>query len=124
MFCVTALLCLLGLTACGLFDARPVVATAQPMPVSATPSRRITQLDFGNSARYANCIEPACPSTTPKTLAVVPVPAVPVACGRSATDVIAGTGSCAAAAIGTAGTGTTAKVLGVVEGHAGSVQLA
>ena len=76
---MTALSCLLGLTACGLFDARPVEATAQPMPVSATPSRRITQLDFGSRARYANCIEPACPSTTPKTLAVVSVPAVPVA---------------------------------------------
>ena len=79
MFCVTALPCLLGLTACGLFDARPVVAKAQPTPVSVTPSRRIAQLDFGSSARYANCIEPACPSTTPKTLAVVSVPAVPVA---------------------------------------------
>ena len=76
---MTALSCLMGLTACGLFDARPVEATAQPMPVSATPSRRITQLDFGSRARYANCIEPACPSTTPKTLAVVSVPAVPVA---------------------------------------------
>ena len=79
MFSMTALSCLLGLTACGLFDARPVEATAQPMLVSATPSRRITQLDFGNSARYASCTEPACPSTTSKTLAVVSVPAVPVA---------------------------------------------
>ena len=84
MFCVTALPCLLGLTACGLFEARPVVAKAQPTPVSVTPSRRITQLDFGNSARYANCTDPACPSTTPKTLAVVPVPAVPVAAAAQA----------------------------------------
>ena len=51
-------------------------------------------------------------------------PTLTVACGRSATDVIAGTGACAAAATGTAGTETTAKVLGVVDGHAGSMQLA
>ena len=81
MFCVTALACL---TACSLFDARPVEPTAQPMSASATLTRRITQLDFGCSARYANCIEPACPSTTPKTLAVVPVPAVPVAAAAQA----------------------------------------
>ena len=51
-------------------------------------------------------------------------PTLTEACGRSATDAIAGTGACAAAAAGTAGTETTAKVLGVVEGHAGSMQLA
>ena len=81
MFCVTAIACL---TACSLFDARPVEPTAQPMSASATLTRRITQLDFGISARYANCIEPACPSTTPKTLAVVPAPAVPVAAAAQA----------------------------------------
>ena len=81
MFCVTALACL---TACSLFDARPVEPTAQPMSASGTLTRRITQLDFGNSARYASCTDPACPSTTPKTLAVVPVPAVPVAAAAQA----------------------------------------
>ena len=84
MFCVAALVGLLGMTACSLFEARPVEPTAQPVSAPATPSRHITQLDFGNSARYANCIEPACPSTTPKTLAVVPVPAVPVAAAAQA----------------------------------------
>ena len=79
MFCVAALVGLLGTTACSLFEVRPVEPTAQPVSAPATPSRHITQLDFGNSARYANCIEPACPSTTPKTLAVVPVSAVPAA---------------------------------------------
>ena len=48
------------------------------MSVSATPGRRITQLDFGGNARYAGCTEPACPSTTPKTLAVASGPAAPV----------------------------------------------
>ena len=84
MFCVTALPCLLGVTACSLFDARPVEATAQAMSVSATPSRHITQLDFGNNARYASCTEPACPSTTPKTLAVVSVSPMPVAAAAQA----------------------------------------
>ena len=84
MFCVAALVGLLGMTACSLFDARLVEATAQPLPVSTPTSRRITQLDFGNNARYASCTEPACPSTTPKTLAVVPVPAVPVAAAAQA----------------------------------------
>ena len=83
-FCVTALPCLLGVTACSLFDARHVEAPAQPMSASATPSRRITQLDFGSSARYASCTEPACPSTTPKTLAVASGPASPVAVATQA----------------------------------------
>ena len=78
MFCLTALPCLLGVSACGLFDTRPVEPAVQPMPASATSSRRITQLEFGSSARYASCTEPACPSTTPKTLAIVPVTAAPV----------------------------------------------
>ena len=77
-FCMTALPCLLGVAACSLFDARPVEPTVQPLSVSATPSRRITQLDFGSSARYASCTEPACPSTTQKTLAIFSVAAVPV----------------------------------------------
>ena len=85
MFCVTVLPCLLGVTACSLFDARPIEATAQPMSVSATPSRRITQLDFGGSARYASCTEPACPSTTPKTLAIVSVAAEPLTVATRAT---------------------------------------
>ena len=84
MLCVTALPCLLGVTACSLFDARPVEATAQAMSVSATPSRHITQLDFGNNARYASCTEPACPATTPKTLAVASGPASPVAVSTQA----------------------------------------
>ena len=84
MFCMAALVGLLGMTASSLFDARPAEPTAQPKPVSATSSRRITQLDFGSSARYPSCTEPACPSTTPKTLAVVPVPAVSVAVAAQA----------------------------------------
>ncbi len=78
-FWVTVLPCLLGVTACSLFHARPIGPTAQPMSAAATPTRHITQLDFGGSARYASCTEPACPSTTPKTLAIVSVAAVPVA---------------------------------------------
>ena len=84
MFCVAALVGLLGMTACSLFVARRVEPTVQPLSAPVTQIRRITQLDFGSSARYANCIEPACPSTTPKTLAVVPVPAMPVAAAAQA----------------------------------------
>ncbi|HCY63220.1 MAG TPA: hypothetical protein DHV59_10400 [Oxalobacteraceae bacterium] len=43
-------------------------------------SRKLTQMDFGGSASYAACMEPACPAVTPKTLAVVrPVTAPPTA---------------------------------------------
>ena len=84
MFFVTVLPCLLGVNACSLFDARPVEPTTQTMSVSATPTRRITQLDFGSSARYASCTEPACPSTTSKTLAVASGPASPVAVSTQA----------------------------------------
>lgn len=34
-------------------------------------SRKLTQIDFGGSASYAVCMDPACPAVTLKTLAVV-----------------------------------------------------
>lgn len=44
-------------------------------PASTTPQGKpnashIAQLDRGRNAYFAQCIEPACPATTPKTLAV------------------------------------------------------
>ena len=44
-------------------------------PASTTPQGKpnashIAQLDRGRTAYFAQCIEPACPTTTPKTLAV------------------------------------------------------
>jgi outer membrane protein OmpA-like peptidoglycan-associated protein len=44
-------------------------------PASTTPQGKpnashIAQLDRGRNAYFAQCIEPACPTTTPKTLAV------------------------------------------------------
>ncbi len=61
---------------------------------SALPSRsqrltlqqRITQLHFGRHAAYAVCIEPACPTVTPKTPVAgsSSAPAVPVAAANAA----------------------------------------
>lgn len=42
-------------------------STPQPNPVV-----RLVQLHFGSDARFGLCVEPACPSRTPKTLATVP----------------------------------------------------
>lgn len=65
---------------------------------SALPSRaqrltlqqRITQFHFGRNATYAVCVEPACPTVTPKTLAVggsasapAYAPAVPTAASNA-----------------------------------------
>jgi outer membrane protein OmpA-like peptidoglycan-associated protein len=50
----------------------PVVASRAAEP--ARP-QRIAQLAFGREARFAVCVEPACPKITPKTLAVASIDA-------------------------------------------------
>lgn len=64
----TALGSITALTACSLIGT-----SKPPAQVTSTPAapgaHRIAQLGFDRSARYASCLEPACPKATPKTLA-------------------------------------------------------
>lgn len=75
---VATLSCLAGLTACGVFGS-PSPAPQAADRGSAPTTHRIAQLDFGRDARYASCLEPACPKATTKTLTVphAPVPEAP-----------------------------------------------
>jgi hypothetical protein len=60
--------CSAVLGACSLFSpAKPTPHTSNT--AAAPTARRIAQLDFGRDARYAPCLEPACPQPTVKTLA-------------------------------------------------------
>ena len=54
-------------TSCSLFRT-PVPADPTSGMHAATPSQ-LAQLDFGRRTRFAQCVPPACPTRTPKTLA-------------------------------------------------------
>jgi outer membrane protein OmpA-like peptidoglycan-associated protein len=79
--------CGVALSACALFSGAEGSQAEPPRtPTSGAAARRMTQLDFGRDARYAHCVEPACPTVTRKTLAVTPEPAArPVAAPTAAT---------------------------------------
>ena len=58
-------------SSCSLFRT-PVPAEATLGMHTATPAQlapHLAQLDFGRRARFAQCVPPACPTRTPKTLA-------------------------------------------------------
>lgn len=54
-------------SSCSLFRT-PVPADPTSGMHAATPAQ-LAQLDFGRRARFAQCVPPACPTRTPKTLA-------------------------------------------------------
>ena len=54
-------------TSCSLFRT-PVPADPTSGMHAATPAQ-LAQLDFGRRTRFAQCVPPACPTHTPKTLA-------------------------------------------------------
>jgi outer membrane protein OmpA-like peptidoglycan-associated protein len=57
----------------------PLSAYAVPSPL---PTARIVQMEFGRRAAFAQCVSPACPAVTPKTLAMEP-PAGPATLSSS-----------------------------------------
>lgn len=65
--------CMAWLSACGVFGS-PSPAPQAADRGSAPTIHRIAQLDFGRNARYASCLEPACPKATTKTLAALSAP--------------------------------------------------
>ena len=57
----------------------PLSTYAVPSPL---PTGRIAQMEFGRRATFAQCVSPACPAVTPKTLAMEP-PAGPATLSSS-----------------------------------------
>lgn len=92
------------LTACGLLNAdRPVVEEPRPAESSST-AQHISQIDFGREARFARCMEPACPPVTPKTLA-------PTSASVTLTAIVATPPAAAGAAVIPRPTGLATTVL-------------
>lgn len=65
------------LTACSLLNADRQALSKPHAAVAAPAALHINQVDFGRDARFTRCIEPACPSVTPKTLAPAPASVTP-----------------------------------------------
>lgn len=69
-------------SSCALLPRAPGEHPQESEPIERASLRQIVQLDFGRQAVFAACIEPACPTITPKTLAnaqpiaTAPAPAV------------------------------------------------
>jgi outer membrane protein OmpA-like peptidoglycan-associated protein len=72
--------CTLLASSCSLF--RTPVTSAPPSKMRDAAPAQWAQLDFGHRARFAQCVPPACPTRTPKTLAPE-TPSQPI--GREAT---------------------------------------
>lgn len=57
------------LSACALTRGHGDAAEATPATEAANVTRRMAQLGFGRLAQFGECVEPACPTRTPKSLA-------------------------------------------------------
>lgn len=66
------------LTACSLLNPDREALSKPNAAVAAPAALHISQVDFGRDARFTRCMEPACPSVTPKTLAFTSAPIAPV----------------------------------------------
>lgn len=69
-------------SSCSLLTHAPSAVTASDARSVNTSSGRITQVEFGRQAAFAQCVPPACPAVTPKTLALeaqaTPEPSRPI----------------------------------------------
>jgi len=79
------------LTACSLLNANGPSPRATRPAEPAPAALHISQVGFGHDARFSRCMEPACPSVTPKALAstsvtapLATVVAMPPAAARTA----------------------------------------
>jgi outer membrane protein OmpA-like peptidoglycan-associated protein len=80
MACASALTILFSLSSCSLPAPQQADTRAKTGSMATPPVSRIAQLDHGPGAHFAQCIEPACPVKTLKTLAVAAsddIPALP-----------------------------------------------
>jgi outer membrane protein OmpA-like peptidoglycan-associated protein len=67
---VGLLACALG--ACALTGGKGEPPAPRPSGEPSRGARHLAQLDFGQRARFAACVEPGCPTRTPKTIATAP----------------------------------------------------
>lgn len=74
------------LTACSLLKPEHP-APDQTHAAVAPALLHVSQLDFGRDARFMRCLEPACPSVTPKTLAPPSAPIAPAPVGAASAAV-------------------------------------
>jgi outer membrane protein OmpA-like peptidoglycan-associated protein len=65
--CAGLLACALG--ACALIGRTEEPPVTRPASEPSRGARQLAQLDFGQRARFAECVEPGCPARTPKTIA-------------------------------------------------------
>jgi outer membrane protein OmpA-like peptidoglycan-associated protein len=71
---------ILTCSSCSVLRSTEAAAPSRPEAVATPQHTRLAQLAYGRDAKFAVCIEPACPKVTPKTLASanapMPVPVV------------------------------------------------
>jgi outer membrane protein OmpA-like peptidoglycan-associated protein len=65
-------------SSCSVFHGTEAAAPSRPEAAASTQHTRLAQLAYGRDAKFAVCVEPACPKVTPKTLASAnaPIPVV------------------------------------------------
>jgi outer membrane protein OmpA-like peptidoglycan-associated protein len=78
MACASALTILFSFSSCSLPAPQQADTRAKSGSMATPPVSHIAQIDHGPSAHFAQCIEPACPVKTLKTLAVVASDDMPV----------------------------------------------
>ena len=66
-------------TSCSLLATRQGEGAETSHAGQRAPLQHIAQMAFGRDAAFAICTEPACPTVTPKSLAVAPDAAAPIA---------------------------------------------
>ena len=71
---VLPLLVAATLGACALTRGNGEAAKPEPTTEVASVARHIAQLGFGRLARFGECVEPACPTRTPKSFPASPEP--------------------------------------------------
>jgi len=61
-------------SSCSVLRGTEAAVPSRPEVAAATQHTRLAQLAYGRDAKFAVCIEPACPKVTPKTLASANAP--------------------------------------------------
>lgn len=56
-------------SSCSVLHGTEAAAPSRPEAAASTQHTRLAQLAYGRDAKFAVCVEPACPKVTPKTLA-------------------------------------------------------
>ena len=74
---ILAALCGGLVASCALPLRGPSDGSSNLRAAAPLPAWRIAQVEFGRNTRFAQCLPPACPTLTPKTLAIAEQPTLP-----------------------------------------------